>query len=161
MSEEADFKVVRNSTVGAQLTEEKAILLAERMGVRHLQDGDYLVKEGDTDNTLFVLAQGKLTVTNKDVMGADNIVYTMREGECAGTRAFVEQTPRKATLRAVGLTTVYTLTPKDFEALLDEYPRVAFRVMQALFHVTHANLSRMNQESKELANYINKTQGRY
>ena len=161
MSEVADFKVVRNSTVGSQLTEEKAMLLAERLGVRHLKDGDYLVKEGDTDNTLFVLAQGKLTVTSKDAMGADSIVYNMKEGECAGTRAFVEQSPRRATLRAVGATTVYTLAPKDFEALLDEHPRVAFRVMQALFRVTHANLSRMNQETKELSNYINKTQGRY
>ena len=53
------------------------------------------------------------------------------------------------------------MTPEDFETLLDVHPRVAFRVMQALFRVTHANLSRMNQESKELANYINKTNGRY
>jgi CRP-like cAMP-binding protein len=161
MKQEADFKIIRNSTVGSQLTEEKAIVLAEKMGVRQLNDGDYLVKEGDTDNTLFILAQGKLTVTSKDAMGAESIVYNMKEGECAGTRAFVEQTPRKATLRAVGPTTVYTLAPKDFEAMLDEYPRVAFRVMQALFRVTHANLSRMNQETKELSNYINKTQGRY
>lgn len=161
MSAVADFKLVRNSTVGSQLTEEKAIVLAERMGVRDLKDGEFLVKEGDTDDTLFVLAKGKLTVSSKDAMGNDNIVYSMKEGECAGTRAFVEHTPRKATLRAVGDTTVYTLTPKSFESLLDDYPRVAFRVMQALFRVTHANLSRMNQETKELTNYINKTQGRY
>ena len=161
MSEVADFKLVRSSTVGSQLTEERAILLAEKMGVRHLNDGDFLVKEGDTDNTLFMLAHGKLTVSSKDANGEVHTVYTMKEGECAGTRAFVEQTPRKATLRALGTATVYTLTPKDFEALLDAQPRVAFRVMQALFRVTHANLSRMNQESKELSNYINKTNGRY
>lgn len=161
MSAVADYKVVRNSTVGSQLTEAKAIVLAEKMGVTELRDGELLVKEGDTDNRLFVLAHGKLTVTSKDALGADNTVYTMREGECAGTRAFVENSPRRATLRAAGPTTVYTLTPKDFESLLDDHPRVAFRVMQALFSVTHANLSRMNQESKELTNYINKTQGRY
>ena len=85
----------------------------------------------------------------------------MKEGECAGTRAFVEQSPRKATLRAVGNSTVYTLTPADFDALLDAEPRLAFLVMRALFRVTHANLSRMNQETRQLANYINKTQGRY
>jgi CRP/FNR family cyclic AMP-dependent transcriptional regulator len=161
MSEVADYKIVRNSTVGTELTEEKAQILAAKMGVRHLKDGEYLVKEGETDHSLFVLASGKLTVTSKDSEGAEQSVYTMKEGECAGTRAFVEKTPRKATLRAVGATTVYTLTPEDFEALLDTYPRVAFRVMRALFRVTHANLSRMNQESRQLANYINKTGGRY
>ena len=161
MSEVADYKLVRNSTVGAELTEEKAKLLAAKLGVRHLKDGEFLVKEGKADQTLYVLATGKLTVTSKIAEGVEETVYTMKEGECAGTRAFVEKTPRKATLRAVGATTVYTLTPEDFETLLDTYPRVAFRVMRALFRVTHANLSRMNQESKQLANYITKNGGRY
>ena len=161
MSEVADYKVVRNSTVGSELTEEKAKLLAEKLGVRRLKDGELLVKEGEADQTLFILAAGRLTVISKDADGTEQVVYTMKEGECAGTRAFVEQSPRKATLRAVGDSVVYTLAPADFESLLDSAPRVAFLVMRALFRVTHANLSRMNQETRQLANYINKTQGRY
>lgn len=161
MSEIADYKLVRNSTVGTELTEDKARLLAAKMGVRHLKDGEFLVKEGEADQTLFVLAAGQLAVTSRDAEGVEHTVYTMKEGECAGTRAFVEQSPRKATLRAVGETTVYTLTPADFESLLDAQPRVAFKVMRALFRVTHANLARMNQESRELTNYISKSQGRY
>jgi len=161
MGETADYKLVRNSTVGTELTEDKAKLLAAKMGVRHLKDGEFLVKEGESDRTLFVLAAGKLTVTSLDGEGFEHTVYTMKEGECAGTRAFVEESPRKATLRALGNATIYTLIPEDFESLLDTYPRIAFQVMRALFRVTHANLSRMNRESRELSNYISKTQGRY
>lgn len=161
MSNSADYKLVRNSTVGTELTEDEARLLAAKMGVRQLQDGEFLVKEGEADQTLFVLAAGKLAVTSKDADGVEQTVYSMKEGECAGTRAFVEQTPRKATLRAVGAATVCTLAPADFESLLDAHPRLAYKVMRALFRVTHANLSRMNQESRELANYIQKSQGRY
>jgi CRP-like cAMP-binding protein len=161
MSEVADYKLVRNSAVGTELTEDKAKLLAAKMGVRHLKDGEFLVKEGEADQTLFVLAAGKLVVTSKDADGVAQTVYTMKEGECAGTRAFVEQSPRKATLQAVGASTVYTLTPDDFELLLVAHPRVAFKVMRALFRVTHANLARMNQESAQLTNYISKSQGRY
>ncbi|MBU1213939.1 MAG: cyclic nucleotide-binding domain-containing protein [Gammaproteobacteria bacterium] len=161
MSAVADFRIVRNSTVGAELTEEKAKLLTEKLGVRSLKDGELLVNEGEANQTLFILASGKLAVTSKDADGVEQPVYTMKEGECAGTRAFVEQSPRKATLRSVGDSTVYTLTPGDFESLIDSRPRLAFMVMRALFRVTHANLSRMNRESKELANYITKTQGRY
>lgn len=161
MSEVADFKVVRNSSVGTELTEEKAKLLAEKLGVRRLKDGELLVKEGVADQTLFILASGQLAVTSKDADGVEQPVYTMHEGECAGTRAFVEQSPRKATLRSIGDSTVYTLAPGDFDELIDSRPRLAFLVMRALFRVTHANLSRMNRESKELANYITKSQGRY
>ena len=161
MTEVADHKLVRNSKVGADLTEEKAMALAARMGVRRLKDGEFLVKEGDSDHTLFVLVSGKITVTSQDSAGKDQMVYIMKEGECAGTRAFIEKTPRKASLRAMGPATVYTLSPEDFEALLDSHPRVAFRVMRALFRVTHANLSRMNQETKQLSDYITKSAGRY
>ncbi|MBA3023074.1 MAG: cyclic nucleotide-binding domain-containing protein [Gammaproteobacteria bacterium] len=161
MSAVADHRIVRNSTVGTELTEDKAKLLAGKLGVRQLKDGELLVKEGEADQTLFILATGKLAVTSKDAQGVEQAVYTMKEGECAGTRAFVEQSPRKATLRSMGDSTVYTLTPADFETLLEENPRLAFKVMRALFRVTHANLSRMNQETRELANYISKTQGRY
>jgi len=159
MSDTADYKLVRNSTVGADLTEDKAKLLAAKMGVRHLKDGEVLVKGGAADRTLFILIKGRLDFFSKD--DDEKPAYSMKEGECGGTRAFVEKTPRRGTLRAVGAATVYTLKPEDFEALLDAHPRVAFRVMQALFRVTHANLSRANRVSEELSNYINKTQGRY
>ena len=85
----------------------------------------------------------------------------MKIGDCAGTRAFVKNSPRKATLRADGATTVYTLTPQDLEGLLNDHPRVAFKVMCALFRITHANLARMSQETEHLTNYINRTNGRY
>jgi len=161
MSDIADYKLVRNSTVGFELSEEKAKLLAAKLGVRHLKDGELLVKEGEADQTLFILASGKIGVSSRDVGGMNQQVYIMKEGECAGTRAFVEQSPRKATLHAIGDAIVYTLTPADFESLLDVQPRLAFKVMRALFRVTHANLSRMNQETQQLSNYISKTQGRY
>lgn len=160
MSETANPHRVRNSTLGAELYEEEAKTLAGIMGVRHLKDGELLIAEGGAEHTLFVLAEGKLAViSNSD--GKETVVYTMTEGECAGTRAFVDRTPRKATLRALGDATVYTLTPDAFESLLDGHPRIVYKVMRALFRVTHTNLMRMNQESRELAKYITKTGGRY
>lgn len=157
MSGEVDYRVVMGSSVGLELAEDEARLLAAKMGARQLQDGEFLVREGEADQTLFLLAAGKLQVLNRDADGVDQPVYAMQVGECAGTRAFVEQSSRKATLRAVGPTVVYTLTPQDFEKLLDESPRVAYRVMRALFRVTHANLARMNQEARDLSRHISKT----
>ena len=160
MSNTADYKQVRNSSVGAELHENEAKTLAAILGVRQLKDGELLVSEGAADQTLFILIAGKLAVINS-TGGKENQVYTMKEGECAGTRAFVDRAPRRATLRALGTATVYTLTPESFESLVDDHPRLAYKVMRALFRVTHTNLMRMNQESQQLANYITKAQGRY
>ena len=160
MSNSADYKLVRNSTVGAELHEDEAGTLAAILGVRQLKDGELLVSEGAADQTLFILATGKVAVINS-AEGKESLIYTMKAGECAGTRAFVDRAPRRATLRAIGNATVYTLTPDSFETLVDAHPRLAYKVMRALFRVTHTNLMRMNQESQQLANYIHKSQGRY
>jgi len=161
MSNKADYKLIGKSAVCSEITEDEAKILAEKMGVRQLKDGELLVSEGEAVQSLFILASGKLAVFSTDISGKQNSVYTMTAGECAGTRAFVDQTPRKATLRAVGDATVYTLTPEDFDRVVDAHPRLAYKVMRALFRVTHSNLMRMNQETQQLSNYINKTQGRY
>ena len=159
MSEKVDDKRLRASAIGEDLSEQECQILAGIMGVRHLHDGELLVAEGQADNTLFILIDGKLAVTG-NVLGQEIVVYTMKVGECAGTRAFVDRTPRKATLRAVGETTVYTMKPDDFESLLNKHPHIVYGVMRALFRITHANLMRMNQESQELVNYVSKIRGR-
>ena len=160
MSNHADYKLVRNSMVGAELHEDEARTLAAILGIRQLKDGELLVSEGAADQTLFILATGKVAVVSS-VEGKENPIYTMKAGECAGTRAFVDRAPRRATLRAIGNATVYTLTPDSFDSLVDAHPRLAYKVMRALFRVTHSNLMRMNQESQQMANYIHKSQGRY
>ena len=161
MSNKADYRLIGKSSVCSEIGEEEAKTLAEVMGVRQLKDGELIVSEGEADQTLYILASGKVGVISAAPDGTQNLVHTMTAGECAGTRAFVDRSPRKATLRAVGDATVYMLTPEAFDTVVDAHPRLAYKVMRALFRVTHANLMRMNQETQQLSNYINKTQGRY
>ena len=160
MSEAASAQLVQTSTLGDELDKQESALVASVMSVKQLKDGELLVAEGQSDDSLFLLVHGSLTVTSNHGEG-EEIVYTMKPGECAGTRAFADRTPRKATLKSSGNSTVYCMTPTDFESLLDNYPRVVYKVMRALFRITHSNLMRMNQEKEQLSNYINKTHGRY
>lgn len=158
--DKAKCEAIVDSSLGQELEKEECQVLTTVMGVRNLSDGEVLVKEGDSDNTLFILTKGKLVVSSK-VDGKEQAVHTMKVGECAGTRAFVDLAPRKATLTAEGPATVYTMEPEDFEGLLEKYPRIVFKVMRGLFRLTHMNLMRMNVETQELSNYIHKSGGRY
>lgn len=160
MSTKADIQQLCNSSIGNELTVAEGRVLSDIMGVRQLKDGELLSSEGGAASTLFILIDGKLDVIS-DNEGDAETVYTMSKGECAGTRAFVDRSPRKATLRANGEATVYTLEPDAFESLLDDHPRIIYKVMCALFRNTHTNLMRMNQETQQLTNYINKSGGRY
>ena len=151
---------IARSALGAELTADEAAALAEIVMVRELPRGEVLVREGEARRTLFVLAEGRLNVC-KDGAEGERAIYQLRRGECAGTRAFVDGSERKAMLRADTDSTLLMLEPEDFEGLVESHPWVVYKVMRALFRVTHANLMRMNLETSELRNYMMKTGGRY
>ena len=160
MTESPDFRIVCRSPLGAGLDENQCKVLANLMGVRRLTNDEVLVNQGDTNTTLHLLAAGKLIVEST-WEGEPVTLYTLREGEFAGTRSFVDRSERQATLRAVGDTTVYTLDPAAFEALLSTHPHIVYEVMRAIFRMTHTNLMRMDMESQQLKNYFLKQRGRY
>lgn len=155
-----DAETIAISSLGEELNDDECRVLARAMAVHHLVDGDTLVAEGDDNSALFLLASGRLAVISHRE-DHEIKLYVMKAGECAGTRAFVDRTPRTAKLRAAGDAIVYSLEPAPFEALLTTHPGVVYKVMRALFRVTHTNLMRMNHESQQLNNYIRKTNGRY
>lgn len=160
MTELNKTEALRRSVLGTELDPDETRLLAERMGVERLADGEVLVSEGEARRSLFLLADGHLDV-GRVAQGHEAGAYRMRAGECAGTRAFVDGSARKAALRSVGESVVMTLEPEDFESLLDDHPRLVYKVMRAIFRITHANLMRVNLESAEMRNYLTRTGGRY
>lgn len=160
MNHDEKVQALSASVLGAELTDEEAGRLARLMGEVTLAPGETLVAENEARATLFVLASGRLSVC-KLVGEREESVYVMRPGECAGTRAFVDGTPRRAALRAEGPAVVLTLEPEAFDTLIEPEPRLAHKLMRAIFRITHRNLMRMNLESAEMRNYLLKTGGRY
>ena len=151
---------LKGSVLAAELDANEVATLAQAMGSECLAGHEWLVSEGDPQRTLFVLVAGRLDVLHHHE-GVDSTVYRMSPGECAGTRAFVDGSSRKAGLRAARESVVLTLEPDDFEALLAEHPMLVFKVMRALFRITHTNLMRANQERDALRNYVTRSHGRY
>lgn len=153
-------EAVARSIVGAELDADECAALAAKMHVQPMKQGEVLVRDHERRRTLFILAEGRLSVCQGDG-DRETRLYQLRIGECAGARALLDGSERKAILRADTDGAVLTLEPEDFESLIESHPRLVYKVMRALFRVTHANLMRMNLESAELRNYMMKTGGRY
>ena len=160
MTESIDPQKIKESFLGKELDSSEISKLQSLLTVHSLTDGDVLAEEGNADRRLYLLAGGRIEVLSRQ-HGELEHVYLMSPGEFAGTRAFVDSVPRQATLRARGDAVVYGLEPDDLEQLVESQPRLVYKVMRALFRITHVNLMRMNQEAQELANYVFKRGGRY
>jgi CRP/FNR family transcriptional regulator, cyclic AMP receptor protein len=149
------------SPLGKELDAAEGLALADRMGIRTVQDSEMLVCEGDACRTLFLLASGALDLRRRNAAGEDESVFKMRVGDCVGSRAFVEGSPYMFGLRSVGVSTVLTLEPADLESLHESHSWLPYKIMRALLRIAHGGLMSLYLESTELRNYMMKTGGRY
>jgi len=154
-------RLILDSSLGAELTDEEATALASLMEMRNLGDGEYLTSEGVTDDSLHVLLEGKLEVVKQAGAGETATLGILRNGELAGELSFIDGAPHTVGLRALCDSRVFSLKREAFEGLVDDQPAIVYKVMRAIVRSAHKTLSRMNYEFIELSNYIFKQHGRY
>ena len=154
-------KLILDSCLGTELSQEEAGVLGALMNPRELKDGEYLITDGTADDSLHVLLEGKLEVVKS--AGADELasLAILREGDLAGELSFIDGAVHTVGLRALCDTRVLSLTREDFESVVDNNPQLVYKVMRAVARSSHRIIHRMNYESIELNNYIFKQHGRY
>jgi CRP-like cAMP-binding protein len=154
-------RLITHSMLGAELDEEDVQLLAGLMVGRVLDDGDFLIEAGASDDALHIILSGKVEVVKRT--GDDDYasLAVLREGELAGELSFIDGTPHTVGLRALCDTHVLTLERDAFEGIIDSHPQLVYKVMRAIARSAHRIVHRMNTEFVELSNYIFKQHGRY
>jgi len=153
-------KLVEHSPLGVELENGEIELLGGLMQERHLSDGDFLIEDGGSDDSLHVILDGKVEVVKRS--GGDYAsLAVLREGELAGELSFIDGTPHTVGLRALCDTHVLSLTRPAFEGIIDSHPQLVYKVMRAVARSAHRIVHRMNTEFMELSNYIFKQHGRY
>ena len=154
-------KLIDHSPLGAELSGAEMELLAGLMEGRVLDDGDFLIEDGTSDDALHIILTGKVEVVKRT--GDDDFasLAVLREGELAGELSFIDGTPHTVGLRALCETRVLSLTRESFEGLIDAHPQLVYKVMRAVARSAHRIVHRMNTEFVELSNYIFKQHGRY
>lgn len=156
------LELLRNSALAVELTGDQCAVLAELVSLRELADGEVLVKQGTSDNHLYVIVSGALAVARQaEASGEWVTIHLLTKGDLAGELGFMDGRPHYAALRANGPTQVLCLEREKLESLLTREPVIVYRVMRAIFRVVHIILNRMAMQTSELTNYIFKVHGRY
>lgn len=156
------LELLRNSALAVELTGDQCAILADVISLRDLKDGEVLVKQGASDNHLYVIVSGALAVARQTEANGQWInLNLLTKGDLAGELGFMDGRPHYAALRATGPTQVLSLEREKLESLLEREPVIVYRVMRAIFRVVHVILNRMAMQTSELTNYLYKVHGKY
>ena len=149
------------SRLGTEFTDQEAMRLAALMDMQELQANEFLISEGMADDSLHVVLEGHLEVVKRTAGDSIASIAIIREGDLAGELSFLDGDVHTVGLRAIGNCRVISLKKENFEKIVVDDPKLAYKVMRAIARSSHRVIHQMNHNFIELNNYIFKQHGRY
>lgn len=110
-----------------------------------IRAGDLLIKQGDTEHTMYLLGQGSLQVFVTGAAG--NKIAILRPGAVVGEAGLFGDFPRTASVEAMTPCIVWALRGPRLEELAQRAPALAFELVRAAGAVALTRL-RANQARK-------------
>ena len=139
------------------LSERELTNLYRLAPIKRLNRGDFLIKEGDTDQTVYIILDGLLTVV-KNINGESVEIATLSEGDWVGEIAFTQRIRRTASATATIPSSVMSLDKLTLNSLEPETQLFFYRKLNDLAVIRAADLSKRATElaaqNQTLMNYI-------
>jgi CRP-like cAMP-binding protein len=133
----------------ARLSDDEAAAFRSRAVARHFDRGTTLMHQDEVPGRLIVVEQGHAKVTTLADDGREVILAFRGPGDLVGEIAALGGEPRSATVRALEPIEAMAMAASDFDAFLEEHPRVALVILRVLI----GRLREANRQQFEFAAY--------
>jgi len=114
----------------------KVVLLG---GLKTFSRGDYVIRQGEEGEDMFMIVSGKVRVTINTESG-EKEVAALSEGAVLGEMALVERTVRSANVIAEEETEVLRINEKSLDRIKRRFPRIAAQLFLNLSKVISSRL---------------------
>lgn len=126
---------------------ERLVAMSEEI---ELKPGDYLMREGEIGDSMYIVAAGKFQIRKK--AGDAEVVLAERgPGEVIGEMAVVDQAPRSASVMALTNARVLRIDQEMFMALLDWSPSSARAILKTFGQRLRSTNATLQQREKMAA----------
>lgn len=105
-------------------------------------DGEFLATEGTRKQrrVLYVVLRGELQYVKRIRGERANVLLTLRPGEVGGFLTFFNDDPSPVSVRSVGRSRVFEIGRREFQALMEDQPPLAVKVLLVLLRDTVSRL---------------------
>jgi CRP-like cAMP-binding protein len=104
--------------------------LADKVRILKLARGDFLARQGDASDSLFVIRTGWIKIVAEGPNGEEVILNQCGPGQLIGEMSLIDQKPRSNSMIAVSSTEVLEIKYDGVLAVLNEYPPLALSFLR-------------------------------
>ncbi|KAM6986884.1 cGMP-dependent protein kinase 1-like [Aplochiton taeniatus] len=102
------------------LPEDVLSKMADVLEETHYREGDYIIRQGATGDTFFIVSEGRVRVTQQSSPNEEPVfVSTLSRGDCFGEQALKGEDVRMASVTAVGDATCLVIDRESFKQLIE------------------------------------------
>jgi CRP-like cAMP-binding protein len=130
----------------ADLTDAEWSDFLNRMERRGFARGAQVLKAGDSDRTLYLVASGQVEVVDESAKIRKRLAV-IGAGSVFGEMAFFDGAPRSASVYALEEVEVLSLHPDAFQLLVTWHPRIALKLVMDLGRVLSLRLRQTNRSA--------------
>ena len=125
--------------------------LARHMEVHRYPLGATLFLEGDRDTKMGIIVEGRIAIEKSARSEETTSLAQLGPGKSFGEMALIDGEPRSASARAAEDVLMLILTPEGFDALCEETPTLAIRL---LLRISKMMSQRLRMTSSRLADFL-------
>ncbi|KAG8435073.1 hypothetical protein GDO86_013148 [Hymenochirus boettgeri] len=152
------FSFLRSVSLLKDLPEEKLSKIVDCLEVDFYDKGDYIIREGEEGNTFFIIAKGKVCVTQA-VEGSQEPqeIKTLGVGDYFGEKALISEDVRSANIIAEEDDTQCLVIDRDtFNQMVGTYQELQTYLREYVFQLALNDHDRRNARRKSLHHSISR-----
>jgi CRP-like cAMP-binding protein len=119
-------------SIFSQMTGKDLERIAEHARVREFEQGELIIKEGERDNRLFIVINGRVEAIKRLGQRDEKILGTFGPRAYFGEMAMIDDLERSASVVATEHTRLLCLEQLDLHKEMAEYPGMAFELLQMM-----------------------------
>jgi CRP-like cAMP-binding protein len=145
------YDMIGHSKFFDDFSREDVQMLAAFMQVYRAEPGSMIIREGDIDDYMLLVIQGKVDIVKTDKRGAVQPMTSVGPGMTLGEMSMIDGEPRFATCIAVEPTTFAVLSRDSMVRIILEDPSLGAKLLIKLVTLLS---QRLRQTSSTLLHYM-------
>ena len=144
--EEIPTLFLQNHNIFKDLIPQELDIIKKFLKMTEVDMGQVIFKQGSAAESMCLVLSGELEVMKAAKDGSQVKIAIVGDGQSVGEMALVDGMVRSATVKAALLTTIVVLKRSEFDEIMQQYPRIAAKLMKGIARHISINLRKTSDQ---------------